>query len=883
MFSNNRNIANLENIYLNFACFTANMMKKLGIYILTVIVMSFAGQAAYAQELPSLPDDPKISHGQLPDGISYYIVANPSLKGYADFALVRKSCPRKISVIQLDTLPRFHRSPDTFLKSGDIHFGPHGYVRSSGDGSIVSFGNVMLTSGTETIDSLLLVIFDMIDDRKVPEDEAVVISGDVDPAQMLYKIRLLSLMIPASEGPAADTMRRSSAAVSPDCGAVSVSGASGPSLVSLSFSCRTRPVPEQYMGTILPAVTSRLWEELRFVLRRRLNAEFSSAGVVPVSVEMSRRGRTDGLDEDVYSLSVTVPSECADAAAEAVGAVLSSVDRSGISPEEYRQAAAAFNGGLYRRIVRSQVPNSVYVDRCADAFLYGSDLASSREKYDFFNGKVMADTTGARLLGRFASELIDSAACLSFAVPEGMSTEPLADAYRAGWTMGKTDVQSPQPVPQADTLGFPGPEEKCGIRLSRNDRVLGTRLWVFANGVTVAYRKMDTDGMLYYSYVLKGGYSLMKNMKDGEGAFLSDMLSLYRIAGMDNADFRDMLAVNGISMKTDVNMNNISISGSLPSGKSSLLLKSLLALSKSRTLDTAAAETYLKSERLRLVSGMASEEKDMFVLDSLLCGDDRYSAFKSVSNLYDDLPERAMEFFDSRFFRSDDGILVLVGDIPEEKMKKLLQVYAGGFRTIGKRAVKPAISYRMVSGESTYFVDGATPGIDMLMSADLVLNSENYMASRIAVMALKDALSAAVHDSGMYVRVKDDFSTYPYERFSVLVSAAYASESGIPESVQKNKLVMALLRLRIALSDLSSNGIDDSRLARYKAVLSSRWDALQSSPEYWVNTIAGRFGGGKDMQSKYADRINAVSKEDVVRIIRRLDKGTKIEYVTKEK
>lgn len=883
MFSNDRNIANLENIYLNFACFTANMMKKLGLSVVLIIVMSFAARAVSPQDLPSLPDDPKISHGQLPDGISYYIVANPSLKGYADFALVRKDCPARLSVNQLDTLPRLRRSPDSFLKSGDIHFGPHGYVRTSGSGSIVGFDNVMLTSGTEKIDSLLLVIFDMIDDRKSPEDEAVVISGDVDPAQMVYKLKLLSLMIPASDGPAADTLRPQDAAVGRECGAAAAAVPQDPGQVTLSFSCRTSPVPEQYMGTILPAVTSRLGAELSFVLRRRLSAGLASAGVVPVSLDMSRRGRTDGLDEEVYSLSVAVPSEEASSAAMTVGAVLSSLDRGGIAPEEYRQAAEAFGRSLYGRVVRSNVPNATYVDRCADAFLYGSDLASSREKYDFFSGKVIADTCGARLLGRFASELIDSAACLSFAVPDGISADSLAEAYRAGWTMARTEVLPPQPVPQSDTLAFPGPEEKCGIRLSRNDRVLGARLWVFANGVTVAYRKMDTDGMLYYSYVLKGGYSLMRNMKDGEGAFLSDMLSLYRIAGMDNADFRDMLAVNGISMKSDVNMNNISISGSLPSGKSSLLLKSLLALSKSRTLDTAAANAYMKAEKLRLVSRKSSGLKDMFVLDSLMCGDDRYSAFKSVGNLHDDLPERAMEFFDSRFFRSDDGILVLVGDIPEEKMKKLLQVYAGGFRTIGKRAVKPAISYRMVSGESTYFVDGDTPGIDMLMSADLVLNSENYMASRIAVMALQDALAAAVHDSGMYVTLKDDFSTYPFERFSVLVSAAYASETGIPESVQKNKLVMALLRLRLALSDLSSKGIDDSRLDMYKAVLSSRWDALQSSPEYWVRMIAGRFGGGKDLQSKYADKISAVTKDDVVRIIRRLDKGTKVEYVTKEK
>lgn len=883
MFSNNRNIANLENIYLNFACFTVNVMKKLGIFIAFLTGMSFAGAVSAAQDLPSLPDDPKITHGRLPDGISYYIVENPSLKGYADFALVRKSCPMQLSVAQLDTLPRFDRSPDEFLKSGDIHLGPHGYVRASGTGCIVDFDDVMIASGTETTDSLLLVIFDMIDDRKEPSNDAIVISGDVDPAQMAYKLKLMSLMVPAYPASGQDSLLRGSSTGSEDSISQIVSRPSSHGLVTLSFSYRTNAVPEHYMGTILPSVSSRLAEELDFVLERRLRAAFASSGISPVSLELFHKGKTDGEQDETYTLEVTVPSEDAAAASGFVGAVLSSIDNAGISPEEYSQAAEVFNKGLYRRVVRPSVPNSVYVDRCADAFLYGSDLSSSREKYDFFSNKVIRDTSGARLLGKFASELIDSTAYMTFSLPSGMSSEPLVDAFRTGWSLGYEEALPPYPVPVDDTLGFPGIEDKCGIRLSRNDGVLGARLWLFSNGMKVAYKRMETEGMLYYSYVLKGGYSLMRNMKDGEGAFLSDMLSLYRIAGMDNADFMDMLAVNGASMKADVNINSISVSGSFPSSKATLLMKSLLALSKARTVDTAAVSAYMKAERLRLVSGAESGRAKMFVLDSLLCGDDRYSRFKSEANLSEDLPERAAEFFDSRFFKSDDGILVLIGDLPENTVRKLLQSYVGGFRTLGRRTVKPTVSYRVVSGESTYFVDGDVPGIDILMSTDLILNSENYMASRIAVMALRDAMAAAVHDSGMYVGLKDSFSTYPLERFSVLVSAAYASETGVAESVQKDKLVMALLRLRLALSQLSADGIDESRLARYKSVLSSRWNAIQTSPEYWLSMISGRLGGGKDLQSKYADRINAVTCDDVLRIIRKLEKGTRIEYVTKEK
>ena len=396
--------------------------------------------------------------------------------------------------------------------------------------------------------------------------------------------------------------------------------------------------------------------------------------------------------------------------------------------------------------------------------------------------------------------------------------------------------------------------------MSRNDQASGGRLWTFANGIRVLYKQLPTDGMMYYSFVLKDGYSSMKDMRDGEGAFMSDMLSLYSVCGMSGRDFREMLEINGITLSAKVGLNTVSLSGTLPSARLSLLMKSLLALTKSRSADSLA-----------------------FILDSLMCGDDRYSPFKSAENLHDDLPERAMAFFDYLFSKSDDGYLILVGDMYESDVKKLLQKYMGGFRTIGRRSLRPVVSYQTGTGESTYFVRGNIPGIDMLMTAGVVMNPENYMASLVAAMALSDALAEAVHGSGMYVTVKNRFSVYPEERFSVLISSGYARKEGLPGKIRREKLVMALMRMRLAAAELARTGVDEEHLALYKSVLSDRWASLQSSPEYWLDVISGRFAGGKDLQSKYQENIDSVDSEAVSEILSLLVGGGRIEYVTKGK
>lgn len=843
------------------------MMKKPYSLIFSAFVLMFLPFLSVGQTLPSLPDDPKISRIVLPDGISCYLVENKSMTGHADFALVRRGCSAEMSVAMLDSLPRFTRtSPDSFLRSNDIHYGRKGYVIPDGGSSIVHFENIRLRAGENVTDSLLLVFFDMIDSRGNPSHEAIVISGDIDRDAMHRQLLLMSLMIPygCTAGSPEPVSQESSyaadsaAAWSGVCRKVEYGGSG---LADVSVTLDAGEIPERFIGTAVPAVSERMWEEYAHLLRRRIIRRLELSSVPAAYVTMSHSGLSSGEKRDRYRISVLASPEDTGRIEAILDSVVLSAGK--IPMEEYLQARDAVDMEWRRKAMKSPVSNKVYVDRCVRSFLYGADLASDAEKYAFFNNRQITDSLGHSLVNNFVSGLLS-----------GVSAPLRQSDDSAGF---------PASVRMADTLLFPVPAEKCGLRMSRNDQASGGRLWTFANGIKVLYKQLPTDGMMYYSFVLKDGYSSMKDMRDGEGAFMSDMLSLYSVCGMSGRDFREMLEINGITLSAKVGLNTVSLSGTLPSARLSLLMKSLLALTKSRSADSLAAEMYLKGERLRLMTGRGDVQEKMFILDSLMCGDDRYSPFKSAENLHDDLPERAMAFFDYLFSKSDDGLLILVGDMYESDVRKLLQKYMGGFRTIGRRSLRPVVSCQTGTGESTYFVRGRIPGIDMLMTAGIVMNPENYMASQVAAMALSDALAEAVHGSGMYVTVKNRFSVYPEERFSVLISSGYARKEGLPGKIRKEKLVMALMRMRLAAAELAKTGVDEEHLALYKSILSDRWTSLQSSPEYWLAVVSGRFAGGKDLQSKYQENIDSVDSEAVSEILSLLVGGGRIEYVTKGK
>ena len=170
-------------------------------YIKLLILWMFASAVVHAQTVKTLPADPAVTSGVLPNGITYNIATNPAMKGSADFALVQKTGDatipgadgsKMISVSQ-NGLTSLYRllSPtvqDYFTNHGATP-GKDGFVQVTDNATVYRFENVML--GDAVTDSTLLVLMGMIekaaqnDDVQTkgwfaPSDHALVVAGDVD-------------------------------------------------------------------------------------------------------------------------------------------------------------------------------------------------------------------------------------------------------------------------------------------------------------------------------------------------------------------------------------------------------------------------------------------------------------------------------------------------------------------------------------------------------------------------------------------------------------------------------------------------------------------------------------------------------------------------------
>lgn len=874
---------------------------------------------AGAQNLPKLPKDPSITQGTLPNGVNYYIAVNKSEAGMADFTLVQKAGKQ--------TGDSLHRAED--IARGSLTALPHlcgenasqfvsrnglkaeegapavcnGIIDLRDDATVYRFGSISTARGESAIDSTLLMVFDVIAGgaqtktdywkRNYPTgSNAIILCGDLDKDKIVNKLKLFSLMVPAS--PSKAEVRADSTLAKPDAaqpyawsprkeGTCIVHRDSTGDRYSVSAVYNAARIPGKFIGTVLPTVSERLGDIMGAIVKKRLYRELKKADVPLASVDCDYAGSTSQPSDERYSFTITTDSTHLVRATEILGRTLSDIDSNGVRPKEYMDAHNEYFIKVYVNSTLPVTRNSYYTERCVSSFIYGTDLASPAERFKFFAKADVADTTFTKNFNAFASELLDSTANLTLDVnasKAGVTSDRMTRAFRKGWREGISEgTITSYAVNQSDTLSLAAaPDVKMKVKATKKEPVSGGTLWIFENGMKVVYKKMATGGMFYYSMVIRGGYASMKDIRKGEGAFLSNMLETYDIGGLKSEDFNRLLQSKGITMSSDVGLADTRIYGRTPAQGLSLLMKSLMSVAGRRTMDPASFDYLRRCLGIELLAERKDLQGRMAHIDSLMCPNYNYSPYKELYALSDDLQTRAQAFFDDQFSRVNDGVFIIVGDLEEGRMLKFLQANVGGFRTRPETSARIRLPYSPVSGCVTVTEDGPQPSTDIVMSTPLPLSAENFMATKIADLVLRDALQKALCGTGTNLKIISNHLMFPQERFNVVISVEDADIEAFPLDERRTGHLEILGILRKAITEAASS-LTDSSLTIYKKMVSNEIASKQNDPRYWLFTVYARTAVGKDLNTKYQDKINAVTVKKVSEILKSLDEGSKVEYV----
>ena len=866
-------------------------MKKALKYIVLFAFYVFATASAVAQGLPSAPRDPSVKNGVLPNGMAYYLVTNPTIDNIADFALVQKTGLKDLgeqaSAVAregLTSLPRLEVSPQAFLADHGVAPTKDGFVKVTENATLFHFDNVILTE--QAIDSVLLVLMDIVDRGTkqsdpvwqwyAPEDHAVIVSGDIDATSLAAKLQMLSYMTPARPSiERKELIWQDREEPVFNCIPENLS-----QIATVSATWTSPRIPKEYMSTVQPLVYSMFVNELGLVAQERLVQRFRKENipVADISYQHVSSLRTFGAEN--FIVSVSVAPEHLSKSIELLASTMSAMDKGTASVYEFDMAKRRYFAALKGRADQLMRSNTDYVEYCASSFLYDAPLSSSKEIYPFLKYRSLNVDTELTHFNNFAAALLDGKKNLTVNcyIPESNDfvKSQLQELFQSSWDSESEVFECTQ---QLDTLLLPPAGEPIKLKKTQKDPMSGGVVWTFENGFQVVYKRQNAARRMYFALALNGGYGNISGLSRGEGAYVSDYLKLSNVASASGKDFYLELEKNDLILNTTVNLSNTIIEGSAPDSEIDKMMQTLLAFVNEREFDKEAFEYYKSCTEIEHELQKGSVRDRIVAIDSLMCPGYEYSSLKTPGKLTKDFPQKVEAFWQQQMGKTNDGVLVLVGNIEETKLRKMLQTYADEFETTDQTYSRLNVTYQPVSGATAYTFKGDRNSVDVTLSSRIPLTADNYFASNIAASVLKQLVSKAIDGTGMYLRLAHDCRIYPQERVNVMITLEEADPQGFATDVHLTGAADAISILRNVLADLSNVEINDNDLVKHKDVLKGQMAIKMTDPEYWIHALAMRYLDGKDLTTSYEAKIDAITAAKVKSILASLANTSRVEYI----
>ena len=856
--------------------------------IISLAAFLLSAVLSFGQDLQVIGRSSAVKVGVLSSNVRYYLAPGNTSKGYANFALVQKgTASPDLSRGLLLKLEHFRKkAPYRFLASKGVGYGPEGFISYPDGNTVFNFRGVP-TFDTAATDSTILLIFDLV--RAYEGEQAIVVAGDFPQAELESKLYLFSLTVtPRKASPA-----RKPYVWRPENGPsfIHTENNSG-RLAGLSLCWNSPRTPENRLQTAQPLVLQMYAAQLGKVVERRIHRSFAREGIPLAGFDFRYTGTSASSGDERYEFRVNFPIEDLERASKLIAYEFAALDSFGASQAELSDARKQMMAGADKEL---SVPygNDALTSECVSAFLYGTNIISADDVRSFFARRQMETGRELQLFNRFVSALLDPHRALAIRCetpPVKFDGARFTAEFLREWNataMGPAPEEITR-TSHSDTLKLLNPgKEKVSLKSTTVDPVTGGSIWTFSNGTRVIFKKTARKGMFDYGLLLKGGYSYVPGIGPGESAFVGDVAGLCTIAGMSSADFSEMLASNGIDMSCEASLTDLKVVGQAPADKLELLLRALLSYARDRRPDTTAFRYYKECERLNQERTRLSRDGIIAAIDSTMSPYYYYPSTKNVDRLRDDLPLRVDAYLKAEFDKFNDGLLVILGDLSETAVQKLLCRYLGAFSVSPTFSVRPKVEYEIRPGWSTYTVEGAHSSIgsgetcvNVGMATRQNFTIYSYSAFLVAALAMKQAIIESLAGVGMYAQVTVNAEVFPVERLSFYVTCRPCAEDGLPAGMIPAEPYEVLRALRRGISRASRGSfLTPDRFAYLKTALTYNLESMMLQPEFMIRSVMMRNSECKDIVSEYKAAIGSVRLGDVNSILHDLDFGSKVEYI----
>lgn len=828
-------------------------------YILSLVfAFAFFSISVPAQNLPQLPMDSRIKKGTLSSGVTYYMVTDASEKGYAQIAIVQRDS--KLSQIKRNRLE------SEFFGRMAIAPGSDGFIYEQDNSTIYRFRRIPFYR-PEVLDSTLLYSFEQIAVTKTPQ--AIIVSGDIDAVELKKKMDVFSLLVPKQEK---DRPAITKEWVSNPAPTITICP-DGKAEVFVTY--RSARIPAANMNTAQSIVTELFVKELLVIAKHRLEKNLAESGIPHAPISTKAVYSADYGGDELYGIGVRVAPEDIAKTMDVLAWTLGELEENGAGVTEFSESKQVLLPEVRRR---AHIPPSTedYVSRCISNYLYGASLAPDSETMRLFAKKNVADIVEASLFNSFSGALLTDLENLDLhlgGVKDSLDENSALFNYNLNWLLGSYNIKNKDYAWHgADSSAFEVSCPKVKIKNEKTEPVTGGTMWTFSNELRVVFKPVKGCGIFNYALELNGGLNQIGNLREGEGAYIGEMLKLHDIASVPADEVQDILCANGVSLECTVDINSMAIKGDGPADKLELVLKTLLGYSVGRNFNNDAFERYRKNEALRESS---VEDELYFRMQPGF----KYTGRKKAGVLSVETPKKASRYFSDRFSRVNDGVLIISGDLEADAVKKLLNRYLGGFNTAKGGAGRKSVEFKAFSGATTANGTIGEKGVYLLMDAEYAVTGENVYNAKVGVEALRRTLASHLAGYGFTSEVSLNLMVQPQERAQIFISCKPIPADKLPVDICDADVERALSAVRLAIKDAAGKPQEAVDINAWKALMAENTKSSLATPSGFAGALLDRYSSNKDLTSRYTEYINAVNPATVQEFISTMANGGRIEYL----
>lgn len=517
--------------------------------------------------MPAIPDDPSVVISTLPCGMHFYYVPGTSPKNMISMALVqipdstmRQDSSEKLARESMREAA-FHELPlEKFLSSNGILPRKSGYF-STGTDIVYRLDSISLSRGETVLDSTLYAVFKIAGRSALngipPSSQALVVAGDIQYGLLNDKVQLLSMECPAIKG---ENHRKVYSWKDPEPGTWEMSVESE-NVSKIVAEWRDKRIPQQYMNTVLPAISGKLSQEFGWVLKNRLYSEFRSRGIF-VWMDYRFVSSADSSGDEVSSLTVYCARSQTDNVKDIIGRELDRLFTYGVGEEEYCYCRDANRYSALRQETDMTESADREIRKCISHFLYGASLATGKELMKF-EYREMPDSTQTRLFNNY--------------LRKRLSVGSRADSSLSGVPV----LVSRDSVRKALARYIPASSAKLPKDI--DEYFSAGRKWSFPSGPIAIHKKTVSGGLVHYCYAVKGGSKWAD----------SDYLNC--IDGISAQALSLFLSAIGAKMNVKITPACVYFTGSVPGENFDTMVNVIAAISRQKE-----NEAVFSSDRYKL-------------------------------------------------------------------------------------------------------------------------------------------------------------------------------------------------------------------------------------------------------------------------------------------